>query len=180
MNNPEAALIHFQQAAQSDPSYRMRSGPFQEGVWTYVGRAQYHTGRFPEARQSLERALSLDKDDYLARLYLGLTLARGGDRAKGLKEMESGMKGLYDWLEYITYYTTSGLFWDPGREIRSEIERDLAMISGKDIDWQNLISSAEWVGRKIEEEIDLARRDESRRLRDRFETRLGVSMGVGF
>lgn len=180
MNNPEAALIHFQQAAQSDPNYRMRSGPFQEGVWTYVGRAQYHTGRLAEARHSLERALSLDKDDYLARLYLGLTLARGGDRAKGFKEIESGMKGLYDWFEYITYYTTSGQYWDPAREIESEIEKDLAMISGKDIDWPSLISSAEWVGRKVEEEVDLARRDERRRLRGRFRSRLGVSMGVGF
>jgi len=41
------------------------------------------------------------------------------------------------------------------------------MIDGKDLDWQKLISNSEWLGRKVEEEIDLARRDEREdRLRD--------------
>mgnify|MGYP003694643011 CR=1 FL=1 len=57
---------------------------FREGIWTYVGRSQYALGRYNEARQSLERALAKDRDDNLARLYLGLTLARSGDTARGL------------------------------------------------------------------------------------------------
>jgi tetratricopeptide (TPR) repeat protein len=179
-NDPEAALSHFQQAAQSEPNYRMASGPFREGVWTYVGRAQYNAGKLPEARQSLERALSFDKDDYLARLYLGLTLARSGDRSRGLKEIEGGMKGIYDWLEYINYNTVYGQFWDPGREIRSEIEKNLAMISGKEFDWQRLISSGEWLGRKMEEEIDLARQDERRHREREFDRRSGIFFGLGF
>jgi hypothetical protein len=36
------------------------------------------------------------------------------------------------------------------------------MISGKEIDWQNLMASGEWVGKKMEEEIDIARRQEAR------------------
>jgi hypothetical protein len=35
-------------------------------------------------------------------------------------------------------------------------------ISGKEIDWEKLIASGEWVGRKMEEEIDVAQRQESR------------------
>src|SRR2546426_1997196 len=177
-NNPEQALIYFQQAAESEPNYTMQSGPFREGVWTYVGRAPYNTGKLPEARRSLERALSLYEDDYLARLYLGLTLARGGDRSKGLKEIESGMKGLYDWLEHINYYSLYGPFWDPGRAIRSEIEKSLGMISGKDIEWPKLISSAEWVGQKVEEEIDKARLDERRHWEREFDRRPGLSTGL--
>ena len=84
----EEALARFAAAADRDPSYFYRSGPFHESIWTYVGRSQYKTGRFAEARISLERALSLDKDDYLAHIYLGLTLARSGDRAAGLKEID--------------------------------------------------------------------------------------------
>jgi hypothetical protein len=34
------------------------------------------------------------------------------------------------------------------------------MIAGKDIDWPKLIASAEWVGKKFEEESDVARQDE--------------------
>jgi hypothetical protein len=36
------------------------------------------------------------------------------------------------------------------------------MISGEKIDSEKLIAGAEWVGRKMEEEIDIARRQESR------------------
>lgn len=36
------------------------------------------------------------------------------------------------------------------------------MIAGKDIDRQKLIAGGEWVGRKIEEEMDIAKRQESR------------------
>ena len=163
VGQPESALGYFQRAVELDPDYIMNFGVFQEGAWTYLGRANYATGRLPEARQALERALSRYQDDYLARLYLGLVLAREDDRQKGAREIESGMKGLYDWLEYITSYArfTYGQYWDPTREIRSEIESALAMISGKDIQWQKLIASGEWIGYKMENEIDLARRHET-------------------
>jgi hypothetical protein len=36
------------------------------------------------------------------------------------------------------------------------------VISANVIDWQKLIAGGEWVGRKIEEELDIAKRQESR------------------
>jgi tetratricopeptide (TPR) repeat protein len=181
INQPEQALGYFQQAAQSNPNYIFESGRFREGIWTYIGRTQYATGKLQQARQSLERALSLYRDDYLARLYLGLTLTRsGGEGGSGLKEIESGMKGLHDWLEYANASQPFKAFWDPLRQIRSEIEKDLAMISGRDVDMPKLIASAEWVGQKMEDEIDRVRRDESDRFRrDREFPGRGVSVGVG-
>ena len=101
VNDPEWALPYFLEAAQNDPNYVYRSVYFHEGIWTYVGRTQYATKRYAEARQSLERALSLDRDDLLARLYLGLTLVRSGDGARGAKEILAGMKGIYDWIDYM-------------------------------------------------------------------------------
>jgi tetratricopeptide (TPR) repeat protein len=162
VNKPDVALTYFQQVAEMDPNYVMRfSGVFQEGVWTYVGRAQYLAGQLPEARQSLERAVAQHTDDYLARLYLGLTLVRSGDGSGGLKDIESGMKGIFDQLEWIVTRTaTPGQFWDVRGEIRSEVQSNLAMIAGKDIDWPKLIASGEWVGKKFEEESDVARQDE--------------------
>ena len=103
---------------------------------------------------------SQNGDDYLARLYLGLVLAQGEDRGRGLSEIESGMKSIYDHLEHINYYTYYGKFWDPLREIRAEIAHSLKMISGKDIDWPGLTASAEWVGNRLEAEVEPARRDE--------------------
>ncbi|MGH7835306.1 MAG: tetratricopeptide repeat protein [Candidatus Binatia bacterium] len=180
INRPEEALAYFQRVAEADPSYVVEIRSFREGIWTYVGRAQYGAGRLAEARQSLEKAVAANKDDYMARLYLGLTLVRTGDRSRGLKEIEIGLKGLYDWLEFIHYNAYYGWLWDPNRELRSEIESALAMISGKDIDWEKPIASAEWIGRKMEEELDVARQDERRQFRDRDNIgRRGFSIGVG-
>jgi hypothetical protein len=35
------------------------------------------------------------------------------------------------------------------------------MISGKDLDWQRLIEDTEWLGIRMEQESDLARRQEA-------------------
>jgi len=179
-NDPEEALRHLQQAAESDPDYAMQVGPFREGVWTYVGRAHYQAGRLPEARGALERALARDGNDHLARIYLGLALARSGDRSAGLKEIQRGMKGLYDWLEYVGYHSYYGRYWDPNREVRGQIEKYLATIAGKDFDWPKLIASAEWLGKRMEDEVDYAREDEQWRLRERPFFGRGLSVGAGF
>jgi tetratricopeptide (TPR) repeat protein len=163
IGNNESALAYFQSAAQKDPNY-VHGTALRQGIWSYVGRAEYANGRLPQAKESLERALAVNPEEPITRLYLGLTLARAGDRQRGLKEIEAGLKGIYDWLEYITqtFRFSFGQYWDPSREIRSAIQKDLAMISGRDVDWQKLITDAEWVGKQTEEESDRARADESR------------------
>jgi hypothetical protein len=90
-------------------------------------------------------------------------LAREGDRQRGLKEIEGGMRGISNWLDYISQAQrySIGQFWDPDRDIRSAIQSDLAMISGRDLDWQRLIADTEWLGIRMEEESDLARRQEA-------------------
>ena len=159
----ETALAYFQSAAQIDPNYKYGSA-YQQGIWSYVGRTEYAVGRLPQARETLQKALAANKDEDIARLYLGLTLARSGDRQTGLKEIENGMRGIHDWIEYITEAQrfSFGQFWDPAREIRTAIQGDLAMISGKEFDWQRLISDSEWVAKRMEEEGDKARNDETR------------------
>jgi tetratricopeptide (TPR) repeat protein len=159
----ETALAYFQSAAQIDPNYKYGSA-YQQGIWSYVGRTEYAVGRLPQARETLQKALAANKDEDIARLYLGLTLARSGDRQAGLKEIENGMRGIHDWIEYITEAQrfSFGQFWDPAREIRTAIQGDLAMISGKEFDWQRLISDSEWVAKRMEEEGDKARNDETR------------------
>jgi tetratricopeptide (TPR) repeat protein len=161
--NNETALAYFQSAALRDPSYKYGTA-YQQSVLSYVGRTEYAVGRLPQARETLEKALSANRDEDVTRLYLGLTLARSGDRQRGLKEIEGGMRGIHDWLDYINeaFRFSFGQFWDPARAIRSAIEGDLAMISGRELDWQKLITSGEWIGMMMEEEGDKARRDEAR------------------
>lgn len=162
--NNEIALGYFYAAAQRDPNYVYATGSSpKQSVWSYVGRSEYLTGRFPQARQDLERALAGKREEDIARLYLGLTLAREGDRQRGLEEIESGMRGIDNWLNYINQAQrfSIGQYWDPGRDIRRAIQSDLAMISGKDLDWQMLIADTEWLGIRMEQESDLARRQEA-------------------
>jgi tetratricopeptide (TPR) repeat protein len=161
VGNNEAALSYFQRAAQTDPDY-IYGTPLRQGVWSYVGRTEYATGRFAQARQSLERALSKNQREDIARLYLGMTLAREGDRQRGLKEIDGGMRGIHGWLEDIsqTQRFWVGKHWDPQREIRSEIQMTLAMLSTPSVDWDKVIASGEWIGKTMEAEADRALRSE--------------------
>jgi tetratricopeptide (TPR) repeat protein len=162
IGNNEAAYGHFERAAEVDPNY-VYGTALRQGVWSYVGRVNYDMGRLPQAREALERALAANHEEDLSRLYFGLALAREGDRQRGLKEIEGGLRGVHVWLDYVdqNHGASFGRFWDPAREIRSAIQTDLAMISGRDIDWPKLIAAGEWVGKQMEIENDRARRDET-------------------
>ena len=166
--NYTAAVGYFQRAEQLDPEY-VYGTELQEGVLSYLGRAQYLTGDYAQARQTLTKALSHDKDDNVARLYLGLTLARLGERQKGLQDIDAGMKGIQDLVDYMAdhFRFSYGRLWDPGRDLRSAIEKDRAMIASGKIDWPQLIADGESIGMKIEREPDVVRREQEDR-RHRF------------
>jgi tetratricopeptide (TPR) repeat protein len=162
IGNYDAAQSYFNDAAQVDPNY-VYGTYYRQGVWSYVGRAEYVKGNLQQAQRDLERAIAADHDVDIARLYLGLTLIRKTDREQGLREIENGMRGIQDWLNYVNFTNPMGFgqFWDPGSDIRSAIKGDLAMISGKEFNLQELVSNAEWLGKRMEEESDLASKQES-------------------
>ncbi len=230
------ALGNFQRVAEADPGFRNDEGPLRESIWTYVGRANYQTGNYAEARRALEKALAQNSGDHMARLYLALTLARTPPprakaagfsvqdisfalregvepervaalaRERGVafdlsrdaesqlrkagangplldeikriraesaekfenhiknaaKELSAALTGLRDDLNFFISTAISGRFWDPAGELRKEINDGLRLIAVRDPDWDKIISRGEWLGQKLEEEIDRARRDESR------------------
>jgi tetratricopeptide (TPR) repeat protein len=159
------ALSLFERIAAADPN-RLYFSKFPEGSWTYVGRAAYGANLLPRAQQALERATSLHREDDMAKLYLGLTDARLGNQERGLANIENGMKGIHDWIEWANqaHRYTWGQWWDPNRQIRSAIERDLKLISQREYSWPELTRDGEWLGRRVEEEIVTASRDEQRNL----------------
>lgn len=157
--DPPAALTHFQRAAKLNPDYVFNVSALRQGVWTFVGRAYYTLGNLPEAHEALEQARSRDEHDYLAKLYLGLTLARMSDRQNGLRETTSGLKGLGSWLDHIQRYHPDGDFWDPTHRLTSKIDESLAMIEGKEMPWSELIANGEWLGKEFDEEIEEVKRE---------------------
>ena len=162
---PEAAVAYFRRAADLDPNYHT---PFSrsESVWTYLGRAYYETGNYPEARRTLEQALSIDKDNPVARLYLGLSMLRGGNSERGNQEIQNALKGIQEYLNRMASRPINGVYWDPAREIRSEIQRALTSVSAGKPDSSELVVLAQWVGSRVDEEADKVRRDEAR---DKYE-----------
>jgi tetratricopeptide (TPR) repeat protein len=233
------ALTYFEPIAKRDPNYVAPFTSFRESIWTYLGRAQYQSGKLSEANGSLERALSQIPDDSVAKLYLALTNLRlqttekatnpftlqdisfllrervepkrvaalvrergvafdltadaesqlrkaGADdlllneikqiraeaskrrKAKesqlgqSTKELTAAFTGIRDQLDYLN---NTRIFWDPNKEIRSQIQTGLALLSAPQPDWQKVFSTGEWVGQKLEEEIDLVRREETQELR---------------
>lgn len=154
---PEDAVAYLRRAVEADPDYVLPNR-LQESALAFLGRAYYEVGNLPEARAKLEQAVARDKDDLMARLYLGLTLLKGGEQERGKRETEAGLKGINDWLEYVSKQGYSGQFWDPGRAIRSEIEKALAaMLAPND-----LIVAGQRVGMQLDEEVEKALRDEQR------------------
>ncbi len=154
----QVAVGYLRHAAELDPNYRTPYS-IRASVWTYLGRAYYEVGNFPEARRALERALSNDKDDPLASLYFGLTLLRSGDQQEGRRETENGLREINNMLNRLASSPSNGIYWDPTRQIRSDIQRALA--SGT-LESSEFITLAQRVGSQLDEEIDNARRDEAR------------------
>ena len=152
------AVGYLTRAADADPNYKI---PYRvrAGVLPYLGRAYLETGKDKEARQTLERAVSLDGDDPFAHLYLGIALLKTGERERGRNEIENGLRAIEGTLEYIAEDRVYGYFWDPGMAIRNEIRKSLAA----KLDDAQLAMAAERIGRQFDDEIDEARRDERRR-----------------
>ena len=153
--NYKSALGYFQEAEQTDPNY-MYGTELREGVSSFLGRTQYLTGNYAQARQTLQKALSQHRSNNLARLYLGLTLYRLGDQKAALTNIQRGMNGINNWLNYLNtnFAQEFGQGWDPGGTIRAGIKSDLAMISSGNIDWPKLIADGERLGIAMEQEED--------------------------
>jgi tetratricopeptide (TPR) repeat protein len=147
-----------------DISYALREGVASKRIITLVGER----GISFDLDKEIENQLKRSGADAVLLGALKKTAAQNakrrkaaGDRAQGVKELGSALTGLRSDLDYTIYNTLQGRFWDPGGEIRAQIESCLLLLSSREPDWAKIISTGEWLGQKFEQEIDSARRDES-------------------
>lgn len=162
VGSPKAAVPHFEAAARLDPNYITNFSPLQVGIWTYLGRAYYEAGDHAKALENLRRARERYSDDYLARIYLGLIMAQNGQRAEGAKEIELGLQGLKAWLETLPGRSSEGIYWDPGRYMVKTMAETLTLLGVEKVDWRRVSENSRWLGRKLDEEVEEARRDRHR------------------
>jgi tetratricopeptide (TPR) repeat protein len=151
---PETAVNYFNSVAEANPNYKT-SYRLRESIWTYLGRAYYESGKYREARPALDKALASDKDDFVARLYLGMTLVRTNERERGVAEMQTAFNETHQWLETLTSEGAEGAYWDPNRQIRKTIETSLAEKPSA----IELVVTAQRVGKQLEEEIYRSEQD---------------------
>jgi hypothetical protein len=81
-------------------------------------------------------------------------LYRLGDQEAALTNIQHGMQGTYNWLNYLNenFRFAFGKDWDAGGTIRAGIRTDLNMISSSQIDWPRLIADGERLGLAIIQE----------------------------
>jgi tetratricopeptide (TPR) repeat protein len=84
---------------------------------------------------------------------------------RAVKELATALSGLRDDLDSFIATAPQGRFWDPSGEIRAEVRNGLKLVAVREPDWNKIISTGEWLGQRLEEEIDRARRDEANTLR---------------
>jgi tetratricopeptide (TPR) repeat protein len=151
--HPNDAIGYLAPAAATDPNYKI---PYRVriGVLSYLGRAYLETGNDTEARRTLERAVQVDNDDPLAHLYLGIALLKIGERERGRKETEAGLRSISDTLDYIEEDRVFGFRWDANMQIRNDIRKTLAAR----LDDSQLIMAGERIGVELDEEIEASRR----------------------
>lgn len=155
------ALVYFQNAEKAGPNY-VYGTELREGVLSYLGRAQYLNGQLPAARTTLQQAIAQHRSDNLARLYLGLTLARQGDQKAAANDIQSGLKGMNDFLNYIinTFSNSFGSFYDQSGNLRKSIAANQAMLTSGKVDWAMLIANCEKLAIDYEQVEDIATNNE--------------------
>jgi tetratricopeptide (TPR) repeat protein len=123
---------------------------------------------FDVTKESESQLRTAGADNFLLNELRSLRVAGSGQtksgdsgRAQGAKELRAGLSGLLEWLNDTVRHTPQGKFWDPSQEIRNQIAVSLKQTAGPPADWDAVIANVEWIGFRLEEESDRARRDES-------------------
>jgi hypothetical protein len=106
------------------------------------------------ARQALDRALAQNNEDDIARLYVGLIGAREQINESSRKQIQAGLQGVYDRIEYIKRFTFAGEFWDPSGQLSAELLALIKTVAAPQVNWSSIIPRIEQLGLKIENEVD--------------------------
>jgi len=159
LGNSQAALGHFESAAQADPDYLTDFTLLDIGIWSYVGMAQFEEGDKGKALASFKQAKQRHRGDHFARVFLGLLMSESGDRREGKKELVDGLNGLEQWLDTTRYSTPRGELWDPGDYLAKEIGQTLKLLQAEEVNWREINENLVRLARNFDDEIDEVKTD---------------------
>lgn len=157
-----------------DVSYALTEGVAPKRIMTLVAERGISFDLTKETESQLKRSgadpVLLDEIRKIASENAKRRKA-AGNPAQGAKDIASALTGLRADLDSVIYNSPQGRFWDPSGEIRKQMESSLVLISSREPDWTKIISAGEWVGLRLEGEVDSARRDEENEQRRRDQRR---------
>jgi hypothetical protein len=89
-----------------------------------------------------------------------MTLARQGNQKAAASDIQSALKGMNDFLNYIinTFSNSFGSFYDQSGNLRKSIAANQAMLARDNFDWGTLIANCEALD--YEQVEDIATNDE--------------------
>jgi tetratricopeptide (TPR) repeat protein len=127
----------------------VRENPLYEDSLTLLGRAYYNKGRYGDAKQILQRALVVNKEDEIAWLVFGITQLRLGEDRAGLEAVKGGLTLLGKAMEdgYRGFPT-----WDPNRQVRSSLRRAIFLATKGLEEKENLVRSIDSLIVRIDDE----------------------------
>jgi len=141
--NMETAVAALDAVVREDPTYK--------DSLTLLGRAYYNTGNYEVARQILQRALLVNKDDEIAWMALGLAQLRLGEDDKGIETLQgaitliskvskSGYRDFNEWDSKAlvrTYISRSAVDVRKGAEAKASLIRNCETLLARMDDEEN-------------------------------------------
>lgn len=142
----DRAIVALESVVKENPTYR--------DSLTLLGRAYYRKGRHEDARQILMRAVAINKDDEIAWLVLSMAMLRLGENEKGLETLKGAItllskKSVDGYRDYPA--------WDKNGLARTAIRRTVLLATKGLDEMQNLLTSAETVLSRMDEEENFQR-----------------------
>ncbi len=142
----DVAIAALEYVVSQDPTYKQ--------ALTYLGRAYYRKGRYPEAFAILQRALAVNKEDEMAWIALGLTQLRLGQVDKGIESLKGGItlasKVMVDGYHNYLYWDTRGL-------IRASMRRSAFLLTKGPEEKDNIIQTTDRMMALIDDEENFQR-----------------------
>jgi tetratricopeptide (TPR) repeat protein len=126
----DVAIAALETVVKEDPKYN--------DSLTYLGRAYYRKGRYFDAYEILQRALTVNKEDEIAWISIGLTQLRLGMNENGVETLKGGITLANKVMKngYKNY-----LYWDTRGVIGAALRRS-AFLLAKGVEERNGIIEA--------------------------------------
>ena len=142
----DVAIAALEHVVSQDPAYKQ--------ALTYLGRAYYRKGRYPEAFAILQRALAVNNEDEMAWIALGLTQMRLGQVDKGIEALKGGItlasKVMVDGYHNYLYWDTRGL-------IRASMRRSAFLLTKGSEERDNILQTTDRMMALIDDEENFQR-----------------------